>query len=253
MNNFSKVAAVILAAGKGTRMQSNLPKVLFTVNKKPIAAYILATLQKLQLEQIKIVVGYQDDKVRQALGKNRDYINQGELLGTGHAVLQALPYISKDITTIMVLNGDDSIFYKPQTVTEIINEHSSSKKKVTILTSIQKYAEVSGRVIRDKSGKIIDIKANSIMTKEELEKNHEVVCGLYLFDRNWLEKNLPKVEKSKSGEYHITTLIYGALSQKVLQDIKLANKDEWRSINSQNELKNARKLWSKLYGNHRKT
>lgn len=245
--SFNNISAIVLAAGKGTRMNSDLPKVLNTISGKPILELSLEKLSLLNLGQVLIVVGYGADDVIKAIGSQWSYINQGELLGTGHAVRQALPSLSPECKTVLVVNGDDSAFYQPDTLANIINQHLISKAKMTILTSIQEENDVLGRVIRNKQGKIIDIKHNNLMTEEELKNNNELVCGLYLFDRQWLEEELPKVEKSKYGEYNITGLIFVALSQSSLNDIMLPNPNEWRSVNTQKELENARVLWDKLY------
>lgn len=246
--SFSHIIAIILAGGKGTRMESDLPKVLHTINNKPLVQHTIEKLLLAGLKEIIVVVGYKENKIREALGDSVSFVSQKEPLGTGHAVLQVLPLLPPETTTIVVLNGDDSAFYKPETLKQVINEHLKSKAMMTILTTEQKDAEVSGRVMRDKNNKIAGIKANSKMSAEELRNNNELVCGLYLFNRKWLEKNLPKVEISPKGEYNITGLIEVAIQEKALQDIKLTDPDEWKSVNTQKELQKAQLLWKQLYG-----
>lgn len=245
---FPNIAAIILAGGKGTRMESELPKVLHTIANKPIIQHTLNILNQIGLGETFIVTGYKESQVKTALGEFLKYVPQKEQLGTGHATLQALPFVSQEINTILVLNGDDSAFYHPQTIVSIIKKHLKSKAKMSILTAIKEEVDVSGRVIRDSNGKILGIKANSKMTEEELQNNHELVCGLYFFDKKWLEENLPKVEISPKGEYNITGLIEFAIQEAVLQDIRLKNIDEWQSINTQAELEKARQLWKQLKG-----
>ena len=244
MNKFTSIAVIILAAGRGTRMYSTLPKVLFTINKKPILAISLEKLDKLRLGQNLIVVGYRKElvqrKIRIKTGKRYQYIDQKELLGTGHAVLQALPHLSPQIQTVMVINGDDSAFYKTKTLKDIINQHINSKAKMTIVTANLKRADVYGRVVRDDTGRITNIKPD--------RDGSEIVCGLYLFDRLWLEEYLPKLEKSDSGEYLLPRLIFTALENGALNSVKLADPKEWRSIDTPKELIDARKLWGDLYG-----
>lgn len=252
-SDFKNITAIVLAAGKGTRMNSDIPKVLNTINNKPILQLSLEKLDQLHLGEILVVVGYKSEDVINAIGSQRHYINQGELLGTGHAVLQALPSVPKDCEIIMVVNGDDSAFYNPETIADLINKHRSSKAKMTILTSIQEENDILGRVIRDKKGKMIDMLHNNLMSEEELKNNNEIVCGIFVFDRKWLDEKLPKVEKGKYGEYNITGLMFVALQECSLKDILLQNPNEWRSVNTDRELENARILWDKLYGQkHRK-
>lgn len=244
--DFHYIAAIVLAAGKGTRMNSELPKVLHTIEDKPIVQYTLNTLDKLGLGTTLVVVGYKEEQVRQSLGETHNYISQKEQLGTGHAVLQALPNLPDEINTVLVLNGDDSAFYKAETLAHLINQHLESGTSMTILTTIRKDAAISGRVIRNAQGQVTGIKANSKMSEEELKKNNELICGLYLFKRQWLEENLPKVEISPKGEYNITGLIDTAIQQSSLQTLELSDPCEWQSINTQEELEKARKLWKSL-------
>ncbi|MCL5783903.1 MAG: sugar phosphate nucleotidyltransferase [Patescibacteria group bacterium] len=248
MHNFSKITAIVLAAGRGTRMNTDHPKVLHEINGQPIIKYTLEKLDCLNLGKIIIVVGYEARKIQTALEGTRVYAKQSTLLGTADAVKKAMTQVSFACKTILVINGDDSAFYKVETLKSIINQHLDSKAKMTILTSIQDQAEISGRVIRNKQGGVISIKPNSQMTAKELKINKEVVCGLYLFDITWLRQHLPKIEPGKKGEYNITALIDTALGEGTLQDIKLADPNEWKSINTQQELQNAQKLWKKLYG-----
>lgn len=245
-NEYPQIAAIILAAGQGTRMKSEIPKVLHTIGGKPIVWHTLTMLNQLNIDNILIVIGYKEDQVKAQLGPSHNYISQKEQLGTGHAVSQSLPHLPPNISTIIVLNGDDSAFYQPNTVANFIDQHLKANAKMTIVTTIQKDVEISGRVIRNKDGDITGIKANSQMSEEELRNNNELVCGLYLFDRQWLEKYLPKVEISRSGEYNITGLIGIAIQQSSLQALKLPDSAQWQSINTQRELEKARRLWQQL-------
>ncbi len=244
--NFLDVAAIVLAAGKGTRMDSDLHKVLHTLAGKPIISYTFKTLAKLHLGKILPVVGHKAGEVKKALGPGYEYVTQEDQLGTGHAVLQALGNVPSKFSTILVLNGDDSAFYKPETIAEVINQHQKSQTKMTILTSIQKGSQVSGRVTRNDAGEVTGIKPKSQMTDEDYKTNHEIVCGLYVFDREWICRNLPKVEPDKKGEYNITALIAIAIRQSSFKAIKLKDPTEWRSINTKGELQEARRLQKQL-------
>ncbi len=245
MGNFKNVTAIVLAAGKGTRMQSNLPKVLHTIEGKPILFHTLKTLERVSFGQILVVVGYKANDVKKAIGNKWQYVKQKEQHGTAHAVETALPYLSPECDTVVVFNGDDSMFYSVETLDKLIQNHLDSDKKLSILTTVLEDVAISGRVVRDKDGKFLGFKANSEFTPEELRLHNEIICGLYIFERKWLLANLPKVEISTSKEYNITRLIFLALSKDNLQDIQLENSDEWRSINTQEELERARKLWKK--------
>lgn len=237
------VTSIILAAGKGTRMGSKRPKVLRKVGGQPILLHSLNKFKQLQLGNIFVVVGEKNESIKKSVGKNWNYIEGVKPLGTGFAVKIALKQIPKKYKTIMVVNGDDSAFYKLPTLKNILNSHFKSKKKMTILTVIKRKVDISGRVVRDDNGHILSIKANREFASEDLGQNNELVCGIYLFDRVWLEQYLPKVKVDGKGEYPITALITVAIAQKTLNDIMLSNPLEWQSINTQRELRKARKLW----------
>lgn len=240
------LAVIILAGGRGSRMNSQLPKVLHQIGKKTLVSHTINKLNQLQLKHIRVVVGHKAELVKSKLGPTYFYVEQTQPLGTGHAVLTALPSLPPQPSVIIVVNGDDSAFYQIPTLAKVINQHISAKVKMTIVTTIKPGVEVSGRVIRNQQGKIIGIKSNKQMSEEELKSNNEMVCGLYLFDRLWLDRELPRVEISPKGEYNITALISRAIKEESLQDIQLKNSWEWQSVNTQAELKQAHNLWKKL-------
>jgi len=241
----SSIATIILAGGKGTRMNSDLPKVLHKVGGQPIVNHILNQLEQLKLGQIYVVIGHKKELVKSKLGTKWQYVTQEQPLGTGDAVKTALNILDGQPETIVVFNGDDSAFYTKKTIQKILKSHHESNSKMTILTAIKENVDISGRVMRDSQGKIVEIKANSKMSPEELREHNELVCGFYLFDGKWLEEQLHKVEPSKNGEYNITKLIDFALKENNLLDITLADPHEWQSINTKRELAKARRLWRK--------
>lgn len=233
------VSAIVLAAGKGTRMKSDLPKVLHQVGDKPMIMHTLDILSQLKLDQILVVVGYKSDLVKKALEKDWNFVEQKNQLGTGHAVKVSMPHIAKNCETILVVNGDDSLFYQPQTIKNFIKSHSKKAASLSVLTALHPTAQVSGRVLRDNQGRFAGI--------EPGQTGDEVICGLYLFNKRWLEIHLPNLKKSKSGEYLLTDLIELALEQGALNEVKLSDPNEWRSVNTPKELAEARALWRKIH------
>lgn len=240
--NVSEVSAVVLAAGKGTRMNSNTHKVLHTINNKPLILHTLEKLESLNFKQLLTVVGHKSADIIQVLGQNRSYVHQKKLLGTGHAVTTILPYLNSKSKTVVVLTGDDSAFYKPETLKNTLKKHQDSKAKMTILTVDKKDVDVSGRVLRDSRGRITAIKPNSGFSPLELKQQNEIVCGFFVFEKDWLLKELPKIKLMQSGEYPLTGLITTALNQGCLLGVKLEDQNEWQSVNTQRELEKARKL-----------
>lgn len=242
----SNLAGIILAGGRGSRMNTSLPKVLHKIGRKTLVEHARDKLIAIGIKKIIVTVGYKANLVIQTLGKDCDYALQRRLLGTGEAVKVGLNIIPQKYGTIVVMNGDDAVFYQTKTVKKITQAHIVSQAQMSILTSnIQDDISVSGRVVR-KLGKIKAVVSNDMFSSDELLKNHEVVCGFYLFNRQWLELNLPKVRPFKSGEYPITGLIDFAINQNCLNDTVLEDPDEWRSINTQPEYEQAKVLWRRV-------
>lgn len=240
------LAIIILAAGQGTRLNhgnpSPKPKILFEIGHKPIIFYTLETVKKMNPSQIIIVVGYQAEKVKKALETNCNFAFQEKTLGTANAAECALPVLKKNIKTIMVLNGDDSAFYKGKTLQSIYFEHKEKKNTLTFVTLEVKNPSGLGRIIRSNSGKLLKIVEEKNAT--DIEKQiHEVNDGCYIFDLNWFSKNISEVRISKIGEYYLTDMVEIALSQrKKVGTYKLGDISEWVGINSIEELEFADKF-----------
>ncbi len=236
------IYSIILAAGKGTRMKSGLPKVLHKICGQPMIHYSLETLKKLNLK-IVIVVGYKKEKIVEACGDKYIYAEQKEQLGTAHAVISAKSKIPKEVKTVLILNGDDSAFYRPQTLQKLIDIHLKNKNTITLLSLNLDDPEGFGRIKKDSSGKILGIVEEKNASQEE-KKIKEINLGTYCFDANFLWNNLSKISKNKiSGEYYLTDLITLAISQnKKIQTVLLENPKEWIGINTPEQLAKANQI-----------
>jgi bifunctional UDP-N-acetylglucosamine pyrophosphorylase/glucosamine-1-phosphate N-acetyltransferase len=203
--------------------------------------YTLGLLRKLDLAETVVVVGYQAAEVKKVVGAGYKFAVQTKQLGTGHAVATGLSKVSPKIKNILVINGDDSAFYKPETIQKVLRKHIGKGSTVTFV-SLQLADPTSlGRVIRH--GKkvigIIEEKAASSAQK----KIKEVNDGVYVFRRAWLAENLPKIKKSPVGEYYIVDLIGLAVQQEEpIAVFKLADTSEWKGVNTPEELAAADKL-----------
>ena len=130
----NQIKIIILAAGKGTRMKSDLPKVLETAKGKSIIKYLLESIEKSGIgNRPIIVVGYGKEKVMEALGKDYDYVIQEEQKGTGHAVIITQKILENNADHIMVLYGDHPLI-SPETIKKLKDVHLSSSKKITMAT-----------------------------------------------------------------------------------------------------------------------
>ena len=239
LSNGKDIAAIIFAAGKGTRMVSFTPKVLREIAGRPMISYALENLRRSSFKEIVIVVGYKKEQVMRETSGACKFAYQEKTLGTADAAAKGLGKIGEDINTVVALNGDDSAFYRPQTIKNIINSHYDQNAVVSFVSLIKENPEGLGRVVRNDNGELVSIvEEKEVDSKQKQIK--EVNNGLYVFNKIWLKENIGKVEKSMVGEYYIVDLIKLALKQnKKVNVFKLQNSDEWQGVNTQDQLKEA--------------
>jgi len=241
LSDGKNIAAIILAAGRGTRMVSTTPKVLRKICGRPMISYTLENLRRAAFRNIVVVVGYKKDLViKEACGSSR-FALQEKTLGTANAAAQGLKKINEGIDTVVVMNGDDSAFYKPKTIKEIVKSHYETKSVVSFVSLLKEKPAGLGRVVRNSKGELVSIIEEREATKKQ-KGIKEVNDGLYVFNKDWLERNIWKVRKSSVGEYYIVDLIKLALEQKKKVNVfRLANSNEWQGINTPDQLKEANK------------
>ena len=142
------VEAVVLAAGKGKRMMSALPKVLHAICGRPMIAYVLDTLAELAVSSPIVVVGHEGEQVRAVLGEGVRTVAQAEQLGTGHAVMQALPLLEGFSGTVVIVYGDVPLL-RPETIETLLAHHRAQGAAATVLTDVRVDPTGYGRIIRD--------------------------------------------------------------------------------------------------------
>ena len=151
------LAVIILAAGKGTRMQNPLPKVLIPIFGKPIVEYVLDIAEKLCPARTLVVVGYQADRIQEKFAKrDLEFVLQEEQLGTGHAAYQTEKVLTNFEGNVLILCGDMPLI-KGETLRQLINRHKKLEAKCTLLTLKAGVSNDFGRIIRDDKGSILKI------------------------------------------------------------------------------------------------
>ena len=233
----STKAAVILAAGKGVRMRSGLSKVLHKICGKELVRHVVDSAKAAGYESVVVIVSPSNDApVRELLGNNVEYAIQAEMLGTGHAVLQAKELL-RDVETVAVLNGDVPLV-RPETLRSLVECHESNGAGATLLTA-QCDTFGLGRVVRDSSGAIAEIIEDQD-ADEQVKAIGEVNVGSYCFNGPWLWEALDGVEPSDSGEYYLPAVIGMAVEQgRPPGSIEVADPAEALGINDRVQLSEA--------------
>lgn len=242
MTDLTNTAAIILAAGKGTRIQAkNKNKVAFRLNGKSMIAYTVEHLRAAGIHQIYAVVGFQADSVRQVLGDQVEYVEQAEQLGTGHAVKSALPYLPADVRTVLSVYGDDSAFYPPSLYQEMITKRALHGCEILFLTVRKDDPTGLGRIVRDGEGRIVKIVEEKNASESE-KKIQEINTGFYCFDRRFLEQYIDSLEKnSVTGEYYLTDMVEIALRNgKQVEALFVTDGSIWHGVNTREDLAKAK-------------
>jgi bifunctional UDP-N-acetylglucosamine pyrophosphorylase/glucosamine-1-phosphate N-acetyltransferase len=228
--------AVVLAAGKGTRMCSELPKVLHPVFGRPVLGYVLETLAGAGIKNPYVVVGYQAEAVK-AFVKPHGAISvlQREQKGTGHAVMMAQAALKNAQGPVLVWPGDMPLV-KSETLAKFIAAHKKSRAHVSVLSCVQENPSGYGRIVRDE-GHFAAIREELDATPEE-RLIREVNTGIYLFDKKVLFEALEKIgQDNRKGEYYLTDTIEILRREGYcVEAFLLASAEEGQGINSQKDL-----------------
>ena len=151
-----EVIAIVMAAGKGTRMKSNKSKLVHKIYEKELVTRVVETAKKAGVDDVIAVVGYMKEQVKDVLKDTVSYVEQEEMLGTGHAVMQTSSLLKGRKGKVLVLNGDVPIL-RPETLKGMIEKSIENKEYATLLTAIYDNPTGSGRIVRDIGGKIREI------------------------------------------------------------------------------------------------
>lgn len=201
-----RVTAVLLAAGQGTRMKSDLPKVLHPVAGKPMIWHALHAISQSTSEKPVVVVGHGADEVTKYLGDSASTVMQEPQLGTGHAVMQAESLL-KGKTDLVVVCYSDMPLLRGETLKKLVETQMNNKGPISMLTVHSDDPRGFGRVIRKADGTVESIVEEYVATPEQL-RVRELNVGGYCFDANWLWDALRRIPKNpRKGEYYLTDTV----------------------------------------------
>lgn len=236
-----KLKTLILAAGKGTRMKSELPKVIHEVNGIPMISKIIKVLEILKPEENILILGHKKEEVLKVVGEDADYVVQTEQLGTGHAVLQAKDKLEDYDGDVMVLCGDTPLL-REETLEELYKFHRDTDSVTTILTSIYDNPFGYGRIVKENG--LVKAIVEEKEADAEIKKIKEVNAGVYCFKGRELFDALSKItNNNEKGEYYLTDVIGIQVGEgKKVQSFVLNDNIEILGVNSKVELAQASKV-----------
>lgn len=199
------IYAIVLAAGLGTRMKTNIPKCSVPILKKPMVNYIISELKQSKVNEVVTIVGHKKEIIMNLLKDTVKYAHQTELLGTANAVKCAMEYIKEDGVTI-ILPGDTPLVDKG-IIEGMLNKHQLENNGITIGTLIVEEPFGLGRIIRDFDGNVIRIAEEFQATPEE-KLIKEINTCMFVINNDLLKKHLPLIDNNnKKGEYTITDIV----------------------------------------------
>lgn len=238
-NTLAQVAAIVLAAGMGTRMKSSLVKVLHPLCGVPMIQHVLQTVRKAGAQRIVIVVGHQAERVRAVCGNTVEYAVQHEQKGTGHAVLQAESLLAAERGTILIVFGDTPL-YRVESVVGLIRAHQTSGAAATVLSAKVDDPTGYGRIIRDAEGKFLRVVEESDASPEEAAVN-EINTGMCCVEADRLFIGLRRLgTDNRQGEYYLPDLFANLVADgERVEVVVLEDSTEAQGINSRRQLAEA--------------
>src|SRR5215207_5619040 len=209
-----KITAVLLAAGQGTRMKSEMPKVLHPLCGRPMLWHTLEALKSATSEKPVVIVGHGAEAVRKYLADSADCVLQEPQLGTGHATMQAEPLL-KGKTDIVIVTYADMPLLRGETFEQLVETQRINAGPLSLLTVIADDPRGFGRIIRKPDGTVEAIVEEYVATPEQ-QKIKELNVGAYCFKADWLWDALHRIEKNpKKGEYYLTDILEIAIKDEV--------------------------------------
>lgn len=237
------ISTIILAAGKGTRMESDLAKVLHPVCGKPMLHYSIKLARDIGSEKIVVVVGHQNERIKELFAKSDlTFVHQKEQLGTAHAVLQARENLRNFDGITVILCGDVPLLL-PSTVEHLIERHRSHNAILTVLTALMDDPANYGRVVKERGDTVLKIVEAGDASEEEKEIK-EINTGIYCVDSRFLFDAVNQIGNDNAqGEYYLTDIFEIARKQnrKTVSSV-IDNPVEAMGINTLKDLERANEI-----------
>lgn len=226
---------MILAAGKGTRMKSRLPKVLHKVCGKEMVRHVVDAVSTAGFDRIVVVTSSDaQDAVQNVLDDTVEYVVQTEQLGTGHATLQAKARLN-GVETVFILNGDVPLI-RSETIRVLADQHDARKSDVTMLTAYVEYPTGLGRVVREPGGTITAI-VEDHDADDSVKAIKTISVGVFCVQADWLWQTLGSARPAQNGEFYLTDVVANAVGQdRVVESINTVNAVEGTGVNDRVQL-----------------
>jgi len=245
---YSSVVGLVLAAGKGTRMKSDSPKVLHEVFFSPMIHHVLDALQPLALGRNLVVIGHQCQMVEESLrGYPLSFVHQSQQLGTGHAVLACESALRSHTGSVLVLCGDTPLI-RAETLRRFLDAHVENASLVTVMTTNVAEPDNYGRIVSDEQGNIVKIVEEKDASPAQ-KKIREINAGIYCVDAHFLFEALKRVgTDNMQGEIYLTDIVAIATGDGIhVHKFCCADSEEVLGVNSRRELAQAHSVLQRRY------
>src|SRR5205085_4828718 len=235
------ITAIILAAGKGTRMRSARPKVLHTLAGWPMIAHVLVAVGEAGANRTLVVLGHDAATVRQVLPPGTLSVVQDPQRGTGHAVAVALAALPGDETDAALILYADMPLITPQTLRTLLHAHTHGGHLLSLLSAVVPDPQGYGRVLRDARGGVIGVKEQKELAPGE-QALMEINCGVYCADMAWLRGAIAALPEHADGEYYLPDLVPMAAGRGGIGVVQARAPDEVQGVNTRVQLAAADRL-----------
>lgn len=244
------LGVAILAAGQGTRLRSNLNKVLHPVGGVPMVFWPVDNARALGADPLVLVVGRDGESVQSVVGDRAEYVVQAERLGTGHALLQAAPLLQGRSKTVLSLYGDMPTL-RLESLQRLVALHNDSHAAITLLAVEAAESMGFGRIVRDAQGSVRAIVEEAVASPEVLAIR-ELNCGVYCFDADWLWRRLPDVRPTPpKNEYYLTDMVALAVADGLTVSVlTIDDVSEVLGINNRVQLAQAERVMQQRVNEH---